>query len=100
VQRDGGVLVHAFAVAREDVLGVDAPERARWRQPEDRMDTDGLARRAKVADGPERVGGDEHAPLRPPERDLAPEAVAKDRQELERRHVRRHDVVRHAERCG
>jgi hypothetical protein len=100
VQRDGGVLVHALAVPGEDVLGIDPPERPRRRQPEDWVHADGLARRAEVADGSERVGCDEYAPLRPPQRDLAPEPVAEDRQEVERRDLRRHDVVRHTERRG
>lgn len=73
-------------MADEDVLRAESPECASRRpRTEERVEPDRLARRDEVAERPERVGGDEHSLLRPPERDLAPEAVPDDRAELERR---------------
>jgi hypothetical protein len=71
------------------------------------VNTERLPRRPEVADRPQRVREDEHAPLRPPEGRLPPEPVARDREELERRsfEVRgRDDVVwnvqRRRDRCA
>jgi hypothetical protein len=56
---------------------------------------------AEVLRGSERIGQDEHAPLRPPQRYLLPGAPCPDRNELERADAGpRHDVMRNAEALG
>src|SRR5438309_4880991 len=49
------------------------------------MHAEQLAGRDEVAHRPERVAAQEHLLLRPPQRDLAPEAVPHDRDRVERR---------------
>jgi hypothetical protein len=72
--------VKPFAVAEEDVLGLEAGERAARRaQAEQRVHAKRLAVRAEVAEAPERVAADEDSLLRKPERDLPPEASSHDR---------------------
>ena len=81
-----GSLVDALAVPHEQVLGREAEQRAR------RPRAGGTGAR-RPARSPARKNGivpsasatDEDAPLRPPERDLAPPADPQDRAELERR---------------
>ena len=62
------------------------------------MHSQALTPRAEILRGAERIGEDEHAPLRPPERDLSPEAASSDRNELELPDtVPRHDVMQNVE---
>jgi hypothetical protein len=61
-------------VADEQVLGPE-PAQARRAQAQEGVDAHGLAPGPEERCGAERVGADEHAALRPPERDLLPEAV-------------------------
>lgn len=52
----------------------------------------------EVVDGPEGIAADEDTSLGPPEGDFLPPAPQPDRNELERRHVRRgYEVTGHAE---
>ena len=51
--------VHALAMAAQDVLGSELPERARGKQAQQRMDCEGLARGEKVGRGAERVRDDQ-----------------------------------------
>jgi len=67
------------------------------------MQAEPLARRAKVGDRSERVRADEHTLLGPPERDFLPDALARDREELERRAVDlpgRNEMMRNPEPGG
>jgi hypothetical protein len=103
VQRGGRIVVNALAVPGENVLGIDPPQRARGAQAKEWVHAEALSRRAEVGDRPERVGADEDAPLGPPEGNLPPEGVARDREELVRRAgdpPGRDDVVRYTEPRG
>jgi hypothetical protein len=73
--------VDAGPVPAQDVLRFELPEIARRAEPKERMDADGFAGRGEIADGPERIPHDEHAPLRLPEGDLLPDAVPDDADE-------------------
>ena len=83
--------------SRVHVVGGDAAVR-RLQQAQERVHADGLVAGPEVRDRPERVRADEHAPLRPPQRDLGPEAGAEDGEELEGRTGQRgwNDVQGHA----
>src|SRR5262245_26813697 len=95
--------VHALAMADEHVLGPQWGERTRWEHPEHRMHAEKLVRGQEVRSGSERVGDHERAPLRPPERGLAPERDLHGAQRLERwagRAGARHEPQRDAEGPG
>jgi DNA polymerase (family X) len=96
--------VYALAVAVEDVLRLEAAERAaRREEAQHGVDAEWLVSRAEVAEAPERVAADEDLLLRKPERDLAPEPASHDRQHDERRprHVgERRDVEGDSEPVG
>ena len=84
-------------MADEDVLGVERRKRLRRREAEQRVDADRLVAGGEVGNRPERVGDDQDASLGPPERGLAPEAVAHELNELERPDVTARNLVeRHA----
>lgn len=71
-------------MAREQVLRLEVCEgRPRRPQPEHGVDTERLALGTHVADRAEGVRDEQDAPLRPPERDLAPEAAPEDAAEFE-----------------
>lgn len=80
---------------------VDVAETAPWRnRAEEWMHPETLARRDEVTDGAERIGDDQNAALRPPQRDLLPRPAFAHDEELERRAVeQRHgqDVMLHTE---
>ena len=62
------------------------------------MNPEPLVAGEEVVRRPERIAADEDTSLGPPEGDFLPPAPQSDRNELERRHVRRgYDVMRHAE---
>jgi len=65
-------------VPAEDVLRLELPESAGWAEPKERVDADGLAGRGEIADRPEGISHDQHAPARLPEGDLLPDAVPGD----------------------
>ena len=96
------MVMDPLAVAHEQMVGLEAPERARRPEPQHGVEAGRLCARAEEGDRPERVGDEQEPPLRPPERRLAPPAVPDDRAQLERRPGKRarHDVMRDAEPPG
>ncbi len=64
--------VNSFAMAAQDVLGSDLPERARRKQAQKRMDREVLARPEEVRSRAESVCDDEQLVLGPPDRGLPP----------------------------
>ena len=89
----------AFAVADEQVVGLETTERARRPKPEHGVEARRLGAGPEEGNRAERVRNEQEPALRPPERDLAPPAGAHDRPELERRpgKLARNDVVWDAE---
>jgi len=74
----------ARAVAEQDVLWFEPGERAlRREQAEQRVDAEGLALRAEVAEAAQGIGAHEDPFLREPEGDLLPVTPALDRARLE-----------------
>ena len=95
--------MHALAVAAQYVLRREAGERPRRDEAQKRMDAEHLAAGAEIADGAESVAAEQHALLLPPQRDLAPQPVPRDRNGVEGRArdaLERRLVVRHAEPRG
>src|SRR4051794_558970 len=92
-------VAHALAVADEHDVGLEASEPPlRREEPEERMHAERSATGGEVADGPERVGDDEYAPLGPPQRALVPQRQGHDADDLERCiEAIRHSQVRDAE---
>ena len=88
-----------FAVADQQVLRLEAGEHFRWRQPEEKMDTDRTQASSEEPVRADRLRDDEHARLRPPERDFLPALPALHVDDLERRigHAGGSNEMRHAE---
>jgi hypothetical protein len=73
--------VDAGPVPAQNVRRLELPKTARRAEAKERVDADGLAGRGEIADGPEGVRHDQHAPLGLPEGDLLPDAVPDDADE-------------------
>jgi hypothetical protein len=84
LQRTGRVVGHRFAVADEDARGLESAQRTRRKGPDQRMKADPFAGRTKERDGSERIGADERAADRLPQRHFPPPAPVANRQHLER----------------
>jgi hypothetical protein len=78
---------------------VQAAERATWRtDAQKRMDGEALVACSEVGRRPQGIRADQHASLRPPERDLPPRSTLPHGQELEGRdRLQRYGVMRNAE---
>src|SRR4029453_5282000 len=77
--------VEAWAVAEEDMLGIE-PRQSLWREEaQERVDAEPLVPSAEVAQVAESVGADEDPLLGEPEGDLAPDAALDDRENDEGR---------------
>jgi hypothetical protein len=89
-------------VSAEDHLGLKSAELLAWRcETQEWMHGETLPAREEVRRRPEHIRADEHAPFRPPQRDLVPEAAANDRDEGERAdRLSRHDVQANTEPSG
>ena len=96
------VVMDPLAVAHEQMVGLETPERARRPEPQHGVEAGGLCPGPEEGDRPERVRDEQEPPLRPPERHLAPPAEPDDRAQLERRpgKLAGHDVMRDAEPPG
>ena len=99
--RRGLDAVDALAMTEEDVLRLEAVERASWRnEPEQWMHSERLTARDEITGAAERIAAGQDPFGREPERDLPPPPPAQDRPELERgprRSVPRSHVQRDAE---
>jgi hypothetical protein len=93
--------MHSLAVPAEHVLRLEVCERAARRgDAKERVQREPFAADTRLGNRAERVGADEDAMLRPPERDLLPPASVANDAKLEERALERrvgHNVVRHAE---
>src|SRR6476660_9966443 len=77
-------VAYAFAVADEHDVGLESPELPSRREgAQERMQAERGASEREVADGAERVGCDEDAPVGPPQRALVQQRHVHDRDDLE-----------------